>query len=160
MQAAERWQPSPLYPRKRVLAKPSHFQSAPENRLVAERCIWSVRAKKNLSYEISRQQRRLANPNAVASLGGKLSKCGILASRGADPGDQRLSRELGDLREEPPARVGGLRYELQVSRLAHGGRVWVAAETMTQQTVLCLPIFSAALAVSAACRGGRAPSGN
>ena len=80
-------------------------------------------------------------------------------NRGADPGDRRLSRGLGDLREEPSASAGGLRYELRVSRLAHGGRVWVAAETTTQQTVLCLPIFRAALAVSAACRGGRARPG-
>jgi len=62
-------------------------------------------------------------------------------NRGADPGDRRLSRGLGDLREEPPASVGGLRYELRVSRLAHRGRVWVAAETTAQQTVLCLAHF-------------------
>ena len=62
--------------------------------------------------------------------------------RGADPGDRRLGRGLGDLREEPPARVGGLRYKLRVSRPAHGGgRVWVAAETTAQQTVLCLAHF-------------------
>ena len=62
-------------------------------------------------------------------------------NRGADPGDRRLSRGLGDLREEPPASAGGLRYELRVSRLAHGGRVWVATETTAQQTVLCLAHF-------------------
>ena len=62
-------------------------------------------------------------------------------NRGADPGDRRLSRGLGDVREEPPASAGGLRYELRVSRLAHGGRVWVAAETTAQQTVLCLAHF-------------------
>jgi len=50
-------------------------------------------------------------------------------NRGADPGDRRPGRGLGDLREEPPASAGGLRYELRVSRLAHGGRVWVAVET-------------------------------
>jgi hypothetical protein len=45
--------------------------------------------------------------------------------RGADPGDRRLGRGLGDLREEPPASAGGVRYELRVSRLAHGGRLEV-----------------------------------
>src|SRR6516165_4469481 len=46
-------------------------------------------------------------------------------NRGADPGDRRFGRGLGDLREEPPASAGGLRYELRVSRLAHGGRLEV-----------------------------------
>jgi hypothetical protein len=45
--------------------------------------------------------------------------------RGADPGDRRLGRGLGDVREEPPASAGGLRYELRVSRLARMGRLEV-----------------------------------
>src|SRR6516165_9403736 len=69
-------------------------------------------------------------------------------NRGADPGDRRPGRGLGDLREEPPASAGGLRYELRVSRLAHGGRVWVAAETTASKPFYALPIFSAALAVA------------
>jgi hypothetical protein len=50
--------------------------------------------------------------------------------RGADPGDRPLGRGLGDVREEPPASASGLRYELRVSRLSHGGRLEVTPRSV------------------------------
>jgi hypothetical protein len=58
--------------------------------------------------------------------------------RGADPGDRRLGRGLGDLREEPPASAGGLRYELRVSRLAPGPLGGDAQKCAVLLALLCL----------------------